>query len=38
MIRSATADDFAADLQGVFVDSGTGERQEATGKLNGSLK
>jgi hypothetical protein len=38
VVRGAAADGFAADLQGVFVNSATGASQSVTGKLNGSLK
>jgi hypothetical protein len=38
VIRSAAADEFAADLQGVLVNSGSGATREVTGKLSGSLK
>ncbi len=36
VIRSVAADGFAADLQGVFVNSATGASQAVTGKLSGS--
>ena len=38
VIRSLEAEGFAADLQGVLVNSGTGASQNVTGKLSGSLK
>ena len=38
VIRSASAEGFAADLQGVLVNSATGESQNVTGKLSGKLQ
>jgi hypothetical protein len=38
VVRSLAADGFAADVQGVLVNSGTGATQPVTGKLSGSLK
>ncbi len=38
VVRSAAADDFAADLQGVLVNTATGAQLNVTGKMKGTLR